>query len=294
MSTTVEITRESPAWRVLVETTKPRLSGLVLFTVYVGFAAAAPNWTNVWLLIHAMVGTAFIAGGANAFNQVMERDLDALMLRTRHRPLPSGRVSPLEVTTFASAIAFAGLLELLLFVNPLTAVLGGTALGLYVLLYTPLKQSTPLNTLVGAVVGAIPPLMGWTAARGACGIGGWALFAILFVWQLPHFLSIAQLYREDYARGGFRMLSVVDESGERTRRQVFLMAALLVPVSLLPALAGLAGRTYAFAALLLGILFLVSCRWRDVAAQDRDARRSFIASIIYLPLLLAFLLADGA
>jgi protoheme IX farnesyltransferase len=294
MSTTAEIARVAFPWRALVETTKPRLSMLVLFTVYVGFAASTAGRGDTWLLIHAMVGTALVAGGANAFNQVMERDLDALMERTRNRPLPSGRVGAYEVAAFAAVVSFVGLLELLLFVNPLTAMLGAAALGLYVLVYTPLKQSTPLNTLVGAVVGAIPPLMGWTAARGTCDIGGWALFAILFVWQLPHFLSIARLYRDDYARGGFRMLSVVDETGERTRRQVFLMAVLLVPVSLLPVMAGVTGRAYGITAVVLGLLFVASCRWGEAERQEGDARRSFIASIIYLPCLLGMLRANGA
>jgi protoheme IX farnesyltransferase len=279
-------------WRGLVELTKPRLSSLVLFTTLIGFALASQGGYDFARMLHVVIGTALVAGGANAFNQVIERDLDRRMERTRRRPLPDGRVTVTEATRFAALISAAGLVELLLGVNLLTAFLGAVALALYVFVYTPLKRITVHNTLVGAVVGALPPLMGWTAARGTLDVGGWSLFAILFVWQLPHFFSIAWIYRDDYARGGYRMLGVIDDSGTMTRLQVALLALLLIPVSLFPAVLGLTGLTYFRLALGLGIAFWLACLWPTRARQDTHARRSFLASIVYLPALFALLLID--
>ncbi|HRX84441.1 MAG TPA: heme o synthase [Phycisphaerae bacterium] len=279
-------------WRALVELAKPRLSALVLFTALVGYAAGASGSIDVACMIHVLLGTALVAAGANAFNQVIERDLDGLMERTKTRPLPTQRVSTAEATRFAVLVSAAGLLELLFGVNLLTAFLGAVALTAYVLLYTPLKRITVHNTLVGALVGALPPLMGWTAARGALEPGGWALAAILFVWQLPHFFAISWIYRADYRRGGYRMLGAVDESGALTRLQVAILALLLIPVSLMPTVVGVAGRTYFHVALVLGVAYWLTCLWPPRFNQDTCARRSFIASIIYLPTLLAFLLID--
>lgn len=279
-------------WQPLIELTKPRLSSLVLFTALVGYLAAPGSGQRPLLLLNLLAGTALVAGGANALNQVVERERDGRMRRTQSRPLPSGRLEPLPALRFATMISVVGMVQLLVGVNLLTALLGGIALLLYVFVYTPLKAVTVHNTLVGAVVGAIPPLMGWAAATDALTPGAWALAAILFVWQLPHFFSIAWLYREDYARGGYRMLSVADPSGAITRLQVPLLALLLIPVSLLPTMTGHAGRSYAALAVLMGLMFLVTAIWTTTARLDTSARRTFLASIIYLPILLLAALVD--
>jgi len=279
-------------WRSRAELAKPRLSTLVLFSTLTGYAVAARGAIDVIRAFHVLVGTALVAAGANAFNQLIERDLDARMLRTRSRPLPTQRVTTSEATRFAALTSAAGILQLLLGVNLLTAFLGAVTLAAYVFVYTPLKRITVHNTLVGAVVGALPPLMGWTAARNALDSGAWSLAAILFVWQLPHFFAIAWIYRRDYARGGYRMLSVADESGSLTRIQVGILSLLLIPVSLLPAVVGIAGRNYFPVALVLGVAYFATCVWSPRADQDACARRSFYASIIYLPCLLAALLLN--
>lgn len=279
-------------WRSQAELAKPRLSALVLFSTLTGYAVAARGAIDVIQAFHVLVGTALVAAGANAFNQVIERELDARMLRTRSRPLPTQRVTTSEATRFAALTSAAGILQLLLGVNLLTAFLGAVTLAAYVFVYTPLKRITIHNTLVGAVVGALPPLMGWTAARNALDSGAWSLAAILFVWQLPHFFAIAWMYRRDYARGGYRMLSVADESGWLTRIQVAILSLLLIPVSLMPAVVGIAGRTYFHVALVLGVTYFATCVWSPRADQDVCARRSFYASIIYLPGLLAALLMN--
>jgi protoheme IX farnesyltransferase len=258
----------------------------------VGFSAGGAGAIDRIVLLHALVGTALVAGGANALNQIIERHRDALMVRTRNRPLPSGRLSVSVATRFAVGISTVGLIELLLGVNLLTAFLGALALAGYAFVYTPLKTVTIHNTLVGAAVGALPPLMGWTAATGELGDGGWVLFAILFVWQLPHFFAIAWMHRDDYIRGGYRMLSVIDESGKLTRRQIAILAALLIPLGLLPVVLGQAGGYYAVVSVVLGAAFFAVCVWGSRANQDACARRSFVASIIYLPCLLAMYLAD--
>jgi protoheme IX farnesyltransferase len=282
------------SWRPLIELTKPRLSALVLFTTLVGYAAASDGAIDLAIMLPLLLGTAFVAAGANAFNQVTERERDARMLRTRLRPLPTERVTTTQATRFAVIVSAAGLLLLLLGVNLITAFLGAAALTAYVFIYTPLKRITVHNTLIGAIVGALPPLMGWTAACGAIDAGGWSLAAILFVWQLPHFFAIAWIYREDYARGGYRMLSTADPTGALTRVQVAMLALLLIPVSLLPAALGVTGPSYFNVALALGIAYWAMCLWPRRWDQHACARRSFIASIIYLPALLAVLLLDKA
>jgi protoheme IX farnesyltransferase len=222
-------------------------------------------------------------------NQLLERDDDAKMRRTQDRPLPSGRITPEAALLIGGVCAGAGLADLALAVNLLTAWLGALTLASYLLVYTPLKRLTPLNTAIGAIPGALPPLMGWTAARGEISGAGWALFAILFFWQLPHFLAIAWIYREDYARAGFVMLPVLDPSGARTGKQALSHTLGLLPVSLCPFLFGLAGPVYLAGALALGAGLL----WRAWAFSRRisvaGARRLFYASIIYLPLLLALI-----
>jgi protoheme IX farnesyltransferase len=279
----------------LYELTKPRMNFLVLVTTAVGFyMAVRPGWGNWVLLVHTLVGTALAAGGASVLNQYIERGYDALMRRTSNRPLPGGRIAPLEALGMGVCLSVAGTIYLTLLVNPLTAALGALTIATYVFLYTPMKRWTTLCTIVGAVPGAIPPMMGWTAATDALTPEAWALFGILFFWQMPHFLAIAILYRDDYARGGFKMLPVVDEELVVTGRQTILYGLALIPVSFMPAVLRMTGPGYLAAAFVLGLAFLgfgINC-----AARKRrgDARWLFLVSIIYLPLLLAVMMLDKA
>jgi protoheme IX farnesyltransferase len=270
--------------------TKPRIVALVLVTVAVGFAVAAPGF-DVRQFVYLMLGAALVAGGSNTLNQVAEHDLDALMQRTRRRPIPAGRVSPTAGAVFGWGIGVAGVAGLAAFVNLLTAGIAALTLISYVFAYTPLKQKSALATLVGAVPGALPILGGWTAAGGPLNAAAWALFAIMFLWQLPHFLALAWLYREDYDRGGMRMLSGVDPDGRVTFRQAVLYAVALVPVSMAPSLATVTGPLYFAGALVLGAWLV----WRSVAAARApsapNARRLFLASVIYLPALLVLMVA---
>ncbi|HXR06794.1 MAG TPA: heme o synthase [Candidatus Acidoferrum sp.] len=282
---------KSPA-AVLAELFKMRLTILVLLTTFVGFYAGWRGPMPGGLLFHTMLGTALLAAGASALNQLLEREYDAKMRRTQDRPLPSGRVTPEAALLIGGVCAGTGLIYLALTVNHLTALLGALTLVTYLLVYTPLKRVTTLNTAVGAIPGALPPLMGWTAARGEITGEGWSLFAILFFWQLPHFLAIAWMYREDYARGGFVMLPVVDPAGARTGRQALSHTLGLLPVSLCPFLFGLAGPVYLAGALALGAGFLW-CAWgfaRRISLAG--ARRLFYASILYLPLLLLLIVIN--
>jgi protoheme IX farnesyltransferase len=270
---------------------------LVLVTMAAGYAMAPLLGIvslPVWLLrlFHALVGTALVAGGTNALNQVAERDVDALMARTARRPLPSARLQVHEATVFAWLIGASGVMYLASFVNTLTAVLAALTLTSYVFVYTPLKRRTPLSTLVGAVPGALPIVGGWTAAGGTLDTRAWILFAILFLWQLPHFLALSWIYRDEYARAGLQMLSVGDADGRATFRQAALHAAALVPVSLAPAVVGMGGPLYFVGAALLSGGYL----WASVAAarfpSRASARRLFSASLIYLPSVLALMIAD--
>lgn len=277
---------------VFADLVKARLTGLVVITTLVGFYAGCTSPVDYWKMLHAVLGTALVACGAAALNQWMERDQDARMRRTENRPLPSGRLTPDTVLMIGASLSAVGLLDLLFAVNKLTAFLGAATLASYVFVYTPLKRITTLNTLIGAIPGAIPPLMGWTAARGEVSAAGWSLFAILFVWQLPHFMAIAWLYREDYARGGFKMLPIVDPDGRKTAAQAVCHSLGLIPVSLFPALLGVAGIVYFAGALILGVAFLIfAIQFSRVLSPER-ARRLFIASIVYLPVLLGLLVID--
>jgi protoheme IX farnesyltransferase len=259
-------------------------------------AATAPPSTAVWVavLFHALLGTALIAGASNALNQVAERDVDALMRRTQGRPLPAGRLSPVTATVFAWTIALTGLAELAAFVNDATALLAAATLVSYVYLYTPLKRRTTLATLVGAVPGALPIVGGWAAAGAPLDVRASALFGLLFLWQIPHFLAIAWMYREDYARAGLRMLSVDDEDGGATFRQATLNAAALLPVGLVPFVLGMAGAVYFAGALVLSaglfVLAVVAARARSTAA----ARRLFLGTLVYLPAILSLMAANRA
>jgi len=274
-----------------VELTKPRVAVLVLFTVAAGFLLAARSTPDLVALLHTLAGTALVAAGASALNQLLERQSDALMRRTENRPLPSGRLHPLEVFCFGLGMGLAGLIYLALALRqPLCVLVAGLTFVSYVFLYTPLKRRTTLNTLIGAVPGALPPVIGWTAGGGSIGPEVGVLFLILFLWQVPHFLAIAWIYRQDYARAGLRMLSVVDDTGSMTARQMVLYAMALVPVSLSPVILGQAGWLFAGVAFALGLAFLLTTLgfMRQVSAAS--ARRVLRASLVYLPAMFALLL----
>ncbi|HUG91985.1 MAG TPA: heme o synthase [Planctomycetaceae bacterium] len=280
--------REALAARLAdyVELTKPRIAVMVLVTVSVGFALAGDGRVDLVRLAHALVGIGLVAGGSSALNQWLERTTDARMPRTADRPLPSGRLAPAEVLCFGLAAAAAGIAWLLALVNVATAVLALATLGLYVLGYTPLKRATTLCTAVGAVPGALPPVLGWAAATGEAGGGAWLLFAILFLWQFPHFLAIAWLYREQYRRAGLRMLPG-GEGGARVAGFLCVGYALaLVPVSLLPAQQAVAGSAYALAALVLGAGYVAAAARFLFRESAETARGLLWASLVYLPVLL--------
>ena len=271
---------------------KARLTSLVLLTTLVGFYMGSQGSVNYALMFHALLGTALVACGAAALNQLIEREHDGRMRRTENRPLPSGRVQPDTVLILGGLLSAAGLVYLTFAVNLITGFLGAMTLASYLFVYTPLKRITTLNTAIGAIPGALPPLMGWTAACGEVTLGGWSLFAVLFFWQLPHFLAIAWMYREDYARGGFRMLPVVDPDGSRTGRQAVSHTLGLLPVSLSPVVLKLAGTTYFVGALSLGIVFLwFAIQFARTLTIPR-ARQLFLFSVLYLPLLLGLLVFD--
>lgn len=277
---------------VFLELVKVRLTFLVLLTTVVGFYVGFQGALDYLLMLHTLLGTALVAGGAAALNQFLERKFDAQMRRTEDRPLPSGRMDPDTALIFGGICSATGLVYLAFAVNPLTSLLGAVTLASYLFVYTPLKRITTLNTVVGAIPGALPPLMGWTAARGEISAEGWSLFAILFFWQLPHFLAIAWIYREDYERAGFAMLPVFDPDGDRTGRQAVSHTLGLLPVSLCPFAFKLAGVSYLAGALVLSLLFLwCAIRFsRELTIQR--ARQLFYASIIYLPLLLGLMVWD--
>ena len=274
------------------ELIKARLTFLVLLTTLVGFYVGFRGAMDYPLLLHTLLGTGLLASGAAALNQFLERQHDAQMRRTEDRPLPSGRLLPDTALMFGGLSSAAGLIDLALAVNLETSVLGAITLCSYLFIYTPLKRVTTLNTAIGAVPGALPPLMGWTAARGEINVEGWSLFAILFFWQLPHFLAIAWMYRDDYAKAGFAMLPVFDANGQRTAGQTVSHTLGLLPISLCPFLLKLAGVVYLAGALVLGLAFLWQAVQfsRELSAQR--ARQLFYASIFYLPLLLGLMVLD--
>jgi protoheme IX farnesyltransferase len=275
----------------LLEVTKPRLILLVLWTVTVGFILAAFREFDSFLLAKTLIGAAFTAGGAMALNQYLERDVDRKMKRTENRPLPSERIQPRKVLVFGIVLALAGLLVLTTGVNALTGFLAALTLGSYLFLYTPLKQKTPLCTLIGAFPGAIPPVLGWTAVRGEMNLEAWTLFFILFVWQIPHFLAISWALREDYTRAGFQILAVLDPAGKRVGREIVLYTIALLPFTLFPAAIGMAGSRYFWGALLLGIWFLTSSI-QTARALDERAKPLFRESIVYLGALFLLMLLD--
>jgi len=273
-----------------VELAKPRIVALELVTVAVAAFVAGGGLPDIGFVVHALIGTLLIGAGASAFNQWLEREIDSRMDRTADRPLPAGRLGAREVFWLGSAATILGAAYLVVWVGPLTAALGLATWVLYVCVYTPLKRRTHANTLVGAVAGAMPVLMGWTAVGGRLDVSAATLFLIVFLWQFPHFMAIAWIYRRQYAAAGMRMLSVVDPSGLRPGAQAVLAALVLVPVSLLPAVAGFAGPIYFFWALALGVGQLGCAAAFLVRRDDASARVLLRASLVYLPALLMWLM----
>lgn len=271
-----------------LELSKSRIVLMVIITTAAGYVIGASDFSALALL-NALVGTALVAAGTNALNQYVERDRDARMHRTARRPLPAGHISPRAALLFSSAIAVIGTIYLGLAVNWLTAFLGAFTLTSYIFVYTPLKRVSTACTVIGAIPGAIPPLMGWTAATGALGLGGWIMFAILFLWQLPHFMAISWMYREDYGRGGFAMLSVRDTDGRAVGRQAIGYSIALLAVSLLPSFVGMADIAYAAGALLCGVTLLVASIKFHRDRSMKRARSLFMASNIYLLVMMALL-----
>jgi len=275
-----------------LELTKPRVVGMVMVTTFVGFYLGSSGWMNWLLLWHTLIGVALASGGTLALNQYLERDLDARMLRTRLRPLPEGRLQPNAALGFGVTITAGGLIYLAGVVNPLSGLVTAISVGSYLFLYTPLKQKTPLCILVGAVPGALPPVTGWVAASGALSLEAWILFAILFLWQIPHSLAIAVLYREDYARANFQLLPVLEPDGTNTGRQIVSHCLVLFAVGLLPTTIHLTGPVYFVAAFVLGLALLACGIMLAKAPSAQAARRLLLATLIYLPTLLVVMAID--
>jgi len=267
------------------ELTKPRITGLIMLTAAAGFGLGSQGATNYLLLMHAMIGIGLLASGLGTLNEFMERDLDLLMRRTADRPLPTHRLQPYEALWFGLTLTIGAELYLALFTNSLTSILGLTVVAGYLFAYTPLKTRSTFSTFVGAFPGAMPPVLGWTAARGHLDVTTLVLFAILFLWQFPHFLAIAWMYREDYGRAGICMLPVVEPDGRVTGQQIIAYTVMLVPVSLLPTVLGISGKIYFVAALILGLLFLASGIRAALSKSNQHARQLLMASVFYLPLL---------
>jgi len=276
----------------LVALTKPRVLVMVLVTTLMGYNLGLTGSADYFHLIHLLIGTLLAAGGTLALNQYWERDVDARMARTRTRPLPAGRLQPLEALLLGGALTLLGTAYLAALVGTLAALVTAATAILYLFAYTPLKQRSALCTLVGAVPGALPPVAGWAAARGDVALGAWVLFGVLFLWQLPHTLSIARLYRDDYARAGVRVLPVIDPDGASTERQIVLACVALLAVSLLPSVIGWTGPIYLAGALALGLAFAAVGVAQAVVPSSRAARRLLLASLLYLPLLLGLLALD--
>jgi protoheme IX farnesyltransferase len=271
---------------------KPRITFLVLVTALAGAILAAEGPLDWIAVLHMLIGTGLASGGAAAMNQYLERDVDGLMRRTQNRPLPQGRLTPRAVAIYGTAVSTMGVAYLLAFSNAISAAVTGFTILSYLFVYTPSKRVTWLSTLIGAVPGALPPVIGWAAIRGGLGLEAWALFAIVYLWQIPHFLSIAWMYRADYARAGFPMLPVQDPEGSRTGRHITYNCLALLPVSLVPTILGLTGAIYFFGALFIGVAFLAFGVATAVMKTNLSARRLLVASIIYHPVLLGLIMFD--
>jgi protoheme IX farnesyltransferase len=279
-----------------IELTKPRITCFILMSTAIGFMCAThlgSAWTWVSLL-HTLIGTALIASGTAALNQWYEREADAKMGRTKSRPIPSGRIAAARAAWFGVFLSIAGFAELSWGANPLAGALGLFTLLSYLFVYTPLKQRSPHSTTIGAIPGAMPPLIGYAAASGTLTWEAWILYAILFLWQFPHFYAIAWMYREDYARAGIRMLPVVEPDGESTARRIVLFSLALVPISLLPKFTAMAGNLYLFGALALGLVFLCAGMRAVSERTIPRARQVLLASVVYLPLLYGLLVLDSS
>ena len=275
-----------------IELTKPRIAFMLVLTSAAGFYLGNRGTFDFLLFVNAMLGIALLAFGVATLNQFIERRTDALMDRTANRPLPSGIITGREALVFGILLSLVAEIYLYFLVNPLTAFLGLTVIIGYVFLYTPLKSITPASTAIGAIPGAMPPLMGWTASANEITIGGWALFTFLFLWQFPHFLAIAWMYKEQYAKAGILMMPVVEPQGKITARQIVLFSIMMVPVSLAPFFLGFAGWYFLIAAALLGIWFLLESIKAARAKSPETARRLLLVSVIYLPLVFAILVLD--
>ena len=275
-----------------VELTKPRITFLIVLTSAAGFGLASRGSVDYLALVSALLGIALLSSGIATLNQYAERDLDGLMRRTANRPLPTGKVAPWEALAFGAGLTILAEIYLLVLVNPLSALLGLTVIAGYLFAYTPLKTRSSLSTVVGAFPGAVPPLIGWSAATGTLTIEAWVLFAILFLWQFPHFLAIAWMYKEDYSRAGILMLPVVEPDGRVTAQQIVVYTLMLIPVSLLPTVLGMSGRIYFFGALALGLLFLYSSIRAAISMSRQQARQLLLASVLYLPLLFILMVVN--
>lgn len=293
IAVTTKETTVSAIMRDLMELSKIRIVFMILITTAAGFAVGAQGAIEFGLLVHTMLGTAFVAMGANSANQVMEREHDALMKRTSHRPLPDHRMSVGMAMAFTLAVTVLGLAWLALEVNVVASMLAGITWLTYLGLYTPLKRVTSLSTLIGSVPGAIPPMIGWAAATGGLSSGAWAMFGILFLWQMPHFLAIGYMYRDDYRRAGFRMLGVIDESGIRSGRQALWFSVALLPLSLLLPATGVGGYFVAVGAFGLALGFVYTA-WRFFRVRDRaTARTLFMISNLYLAAVMTIAVAGA-
>jgi len=288
---TAEIATLEKPWAYVV-LTKPDVTFLIVITTVAGFYLGSRGPLDWALLAHTLLGTVLVGAGTASLNQYFERQMDALMRRTSMRPLPAGILQPREVLLFGVGTIVTGTLWLVLAVNGLAALLALATSVLYLGLYTPLKTRTTLATAVGAFPGALPPMIGWAAAHGSLSPGAWILFGILFFWQFPHFLAIAWIYREDYARAGIRMLPVIDRAGDATFRQIVATAAILVPVSLLPSVAGISGIRYFFGALVLGMILLQVSLWSSRTRTNTRAKWLMHATVAYIPLLLGLMILD--
>jgi protoheme IX farnesyltransferase len=282
---------QSKSW-AYVALTKPDVTFLVVITTVAGFYLGSNGPMDWMLLLHTLCGTMLVAGGTAALNQYVERNMDAVMRRTAARPLPSGQLQPREVLIFGFGAIVVGASWLAVAVNNLASMVALATCVLYLCLYTPLKTRTTWATAVGAVPGALPPLIGWAAAHGSLSLGGWVLFAILFFWQFPHFMAIAWIYREDYARAGIRMLPTVDPKGDATFRQIVCTSAILVWVSALPSLLGMASLRYFFGALVLGMLLLQVGLWANRSRTNARAKWLMHATVAHIPLLLTWMIVD--
>jgi len=274
------------------ELSKPGITYLALTTTFAGFALASVNTLDVFLLIHTLIGTALVAAGGGSLNMVIEYEIDSRMNRTKLRPIPSGKISYLDGLLFGSFCSIIGIIYLAQFVNLLTSVLGAATIAGYLFIYTPSKKITSLSTIIGSFPGAVPPLMGWTAARNELSLEAWTLFAILFFWQIPHFLSIAWMYRKDYERAGFPFLPVVEPNGKSTSQQILFHCIVLIPISVLPTIFQLTGKIYFFGAILIGLGFLTYGILLVKEKSNTNAKRLLLASIFYFPLLIALMMFD--